>query len=157
MQALSLTHTHMHINTCMCEELHNATEFFSHASTQRNHVLDSSFLNWVASSTALQGACDCHWNPPFIYEQSLNNMDLCRCPATRAHSGDVRSAFSNWPRACFGDEERGNVLGDWKCNKKIEQHAGLMRKLRTLFNIRLKVERDWKNEDWPAADSFFLG
>lgn len=82
----------------------------AHASTQRNHVLDSSLLKRVASSIAPQGACDEHQNPPFICEQSLNNVGPCRCPVTRALGDCMCGPFQTDLRPVL-EMRREEVLG----------------------------------------------
>lgn len=58
------------------EELHNAIEICTCMHTKET-MYGSSAMKRVASSIALQGACDRHWNPPFIHEQSLNYTGPC--------------------------------------------------------------------------------
>lgn len=100
----------VHINTCTCEterekvrvahrlpltvELHNAAEMCTSTHTKRT-THSSSPVKRVASSIALQGACDHHWNPPFIREQSLNNTGPSR--GMRALSGACAGLFKHTP------------------------------------------------------------
>ncbi len=74
------------------EELYNAVEICTCIHTKET-MYGSSPMKRLASSVVLQGACDRHWNPPFIHQQSLNNMG----PLWR-HEGPQWSrvlAFSN--------------------------------------------------------------
>lgn len=93
----------------LTEELLNTIEICTCIQTKET-MYGSSSMKWMASSIALQGACDRHWNPPFIYEQSLNNVGPCG--GMRALSGRVFWPFQTDPRPACGAQERGRVLGD---------------------------------------------
>lgn len=129
------TYNYVHVwsraSSPLTEVLHKASEICTRIQTKES-MYGSVIPEMVASSIALQGACDRHWNPPFIYEQSFDCVGPCRCPVMRALSSRVPSQTDLRP--AMRDERKGESLCvTQRVTKEIEGLGELMRKNKECF------------------------